>query len=87
MNFRYFTNCVFKIGKGESIWDRFCHEPGHILANDVGDDTCDSYRLYNEDIRLIQNLGVSVKTFVSITVCLVSFFHSNLSNRTQIRPI
>lgn len=30
-------------GKGESIWDNFTHEGGHVYRNSNGDISCDSY--------------------------------------------
>ena len=54
----FLTKYFIVSGKGESIWDRFCHEPGHIKDGSNGDITCDSYHMYEEDIKLIKNLGV-----------------------------
>src|ERR1035441_1016827 len=33
-------------GKGESIWDRYAHAPGHVKGGDTGDVACDHYHLY-----------------------------------------
>ncbi|KAL3857520.1 hypothetical protein ACJMK2_012180 [Sinanodonta woodiana] len=48
-----------KDGKGQSIWDKFCHEPNHIDKNETGDNACDSYNKYKKDVQLLRNLGVS----------------------------
>jgi beta-glucosidase len=45
-------------GKGESIWDRFCHIPGNIYNNDTGDIACDHYHRYKEDVRLMKELDI-----------------------------
>jgi beta-glucosidase len=45
-------------GKGESIWDRFSHEPGRIMNGDTGDVACDQYHRYEEDIALMKELGL-----------------------------
>jgi beta-glucosidase len=50
-------------GKGESIWDRFSHEPGKIKNNENGDIACDHYHLYKEDIKLLKQLGVNTYRF------------------------
>ena len=50
-------------GKGESIWDRFSHIPGKIYNNDTGDVACDHYHLFNEDVRLLKDLGVKSYSF------------------------
>lgn len=56
---RQFYSVVWtNAGKGENIWDRWCHEGGHVAKNETGDVACDSYHLYKEDIKLLQNLGV-----------------------------
>ncbi|QHQ63881.1 beta-glucosidase [Anaerocolumna sedimenticola] len=44
-------------GKGESIWDRFCHTPGHIKDGTTGDVACDFYHTYEDDIRMMKKLG------------------------------
>lgn len=45
-------------GKGESIWDRFCHTPGNVENGDTGDIACDHYNRLEEDIRLMKELGI-----------------------------
>jgi beta-glucosidase len=50
---------VHEDGRGESIWDRFCHTPGKIINDDVGDVACDHYHLYEDDVRLMSELNVN----------------------------
>ena len=40
-------------GKGESIWDRFCHTPYRILNGDTGDVACDHYHRMDEAVALM----------------------------------
>jgi beta-glucosidase len=44
-------------GKGESIWDRYAHQVGHIKGGDTGDVACDHYHLYKQDIALLKRLN------------------------------
>jgi len=44
-------------GKGESIWDRFCHTPGHIKKGQTGDAACDHYHRFREDVALMKELN------------------------------
>lgn len=44
-------------GKGESIWDRFCHTPGNIKDGSTGDISCDFYHNYEKDIQMMKSLG------------------------------
>lgn len=50
-------------GKGESIWDRFCLQPGAIADNSNGDIACDHMRLLEPDLDLIASLGVDAYRF------------------------
>ena len=50
-------------GKGDSIWDTFCHEPGRILNGDTGDVACDHYHRFREDVALMAGLGVTAYRF------------------------
>jgi len=50
-------------GKGPSIWDAFCQEPGRILFGETGDVACDSYRRWPDDLALIKELGVRAYRF------------------------
>ncbi len=50
-------------GKGPSIWDTFAHTPGHILTGETGDIACDHYHRYQQDITLMQTLGLSAYRF------------------------
>ncbi len=43
-------------GKGESIWDRFTHNPGHILDNSTGDIASDHYHRWREDLDLLAQM-------------------------------
>lgn len=50
-------------GKGESIWDRFCHTPGNVAQGDTGDAACDHYHLWREDVALMRELGLNAYRF------------------------
>ena len=43
-------------GKGESIWDRYCHVPGHVKGSDTADVACDFYHRYRDDIAILSQL-------------------------------
>ncbi|MDE2081574.1 MAG: beta-glucosidase [Burkholderiales bacterium] len=50
-------------GKGESIWDRFCRQPGAIADASNGDVACDHYHRLDSDLDLIAALGVDAYRF------------------------
>ncbi|HET6624862.1 MAG TPA: GH1 family beta-glucosidase [Nocardioidaceae bacterium] len=45
-------------GRGTSIWDTFCAEPGRVLDGSSGQVACDHYHRYAEDVALMQRLGL-----------------------------
>ena len=47
-------------GKGEGIWDRFSSIPGNIIDGTSGQEACDFYHRYREDIALMKKLGMQV---------------------------
>lgn len=50
-------------GKGESIWDRFTHTPGKIYRGDTGDEACDHYHRFPEDVALMKTMGLKAYCF------------------------
>jgi len=44
-------------GKGPSIWDRFCQQPGAISTGETGDVACDHYHRWREDVAVQSDLG------------------------------
>ncbi len=45
-------------GKGRSIWDEFCEQPGRISDASDGKTACDHYHRYQEDIALMAKNGI-----------------------------
>lgn len=50
-------------GRGESIWDRFCAEPGRISDGSDARVACDHYHRMREDLDALRWLGVSSYRF------------------------
>jgi len=50
-------------GRGESIWDRFCREPGRVAGGARGDVACDHYRRWRDDVALLARLGLNAYRF------------------------
>jgi beta-glucosidase len=50
-------------GRGLSIWDTFSHEPGRTCNGDTADVACDHYRRLDEDLDLMQRLGLDAYRF------------------------
>ncbi len=50
-------------GRGESIWDRYCHTPGRIAGGQTGDVAADHYHRWHEDVDFITTLGVGAYRF------------------------
>jgi beta-glucosidase len=54
---------VAEDGRGPSIWDTFSHLPGRVHNQDHGDRAADHYHRYDEDVRLMAELGLRVYRF------------------------
>jgi beta-glucosidase len=50
-------------GRGDSIWDAYCREPGRVKNGDTGETACDHYHRYPEDVALMRDLGVDAYRF------------------------
>jgi beta-glucosidase len=50
-------------GRGVSVWDTFCREPGRVRNGDTGDVACDHYHRWAEDLDLIAGLGAGAYRF------------------------
>lgn len=46
-------------GKGPNIWDTLTHNTELVVDSSTGDVADDSYHLYLEDVKLLENMGVS----------------------------
>ena len=54
---------VHEDGRGVSIWDTFCQQPGTIRNGDTGEVAIDSYHRWAEDVALLAGLGVTAYRF------------------------
>lgn len=50
-------------GRGESIWDRFCRQPGKVYQQENGEIACDHYHRYPKDVQLMSELGIQSYRF------------------------
>lgn len=50
-------------GKGPSIWDTFCQQPGVIADGSDGTVACEHYRRLESDLDLVASLGVDAYRF------------------------
>ena len=54
---------VAEDGRGQSIWDTFCRQPGAILDGQTGDVADDHYHRWPEDVALMADLGIGTYRF------------------------
>ncbi len=45
-------------GKGPSVWDQFVRQKGTVWEGDRGDTACDHYHRYDEDVQIMEQLGL-----------------------------
>jgi beta-glucosidase len=50
-------------GRGLSIWDVFCQQPGRVENGESGEVACDHYHRYREDIEWMKQLGLQSYRF------------------------
>jgi len=50
-------------GKGPSVWDMLCRQPGKIADGHHGEIACDHYHRYREDVAMMRQLGVRAYRF------------------------
>jgi beta-glucosidase len=50
-------------GRGTSIWDVFCRDPGKVKNGDTGDVACDHYHRWPEDLDLLARGGFNAYRF------------------------
>ncbi|RBP50862.1 GH1 family beta-glucosidase [Arenicella xantha] len=50
-------------GRGRSIWDAFCDIPGNVVNGDSGEQACDHFHRFAEDVKLMANMGVGAYRF------------------------
>jgi beta-glucosidase len=48
---------AFTDGKGPSVWDEFCRQPGRVRNGDTLDVACEHYTHYKQDFKLMRSLG------------------------------
>ena len=66
-------------GKGPSIWDTFCAQPGRIADGSSGAVACDHYHRYAEDVALMKRLGVGGYR-------LLALLAADPADRAPVRP-
>ncbi|QOX64141.1 family 1 glycosylhydrolase [Anoxybacterium hadale] len=49
--------------KGPSIWDDFCHTPGHIRGDETGDIAADAYHRFETDLAVMKEIGLKSYRF------------------------
>lgn len=50
-------------GKGASVWDMFCRKENVIWNNQSGEVACDHYHRYQEDVALMEKIGLQAYRF------------------------
>ncbi len=54
---------VAEDGRGPSVWDTFCRQPGRIAMDDTAEVAVDQYHRYGDDVKLIRWLGAKAYRF------------------------
>ncbi len=54
---------AYEDGKGLSVWDTYCKQPGRVFEGHTGDVACDHYHRYKEDIAIMKDIGLNAYRF------------------------
>ena len=54
---------AYEEGKGLSIWDVYCTQPGRVFEGHHGEVACDHYHCYKEDVQLMKEMGIKAYRF------------------------
>jgi len=54
---------AYEDGKGLSVWDMFCKQPGRIADGANGEVACDHYHLYQQDVDIMRAIGYQAYRF------------------------
>ena len=54
---------AYEDGKGLTIWDVFCREPGKIYQGQNGEVSCDQYHRYKQDVADMKEMGQQAYRF------------------------
>jgi beta-glucosidase len=54
---------AYEDGKGLSVWDTWCRQPGKVWSDNTGDVACDHYHRYDEDARIMGEIGLKAYRF------------------------
>lgn len=49
---------AYEDGKGLSVWDTFCKQPGKVNNGNTGDVACDHYHRFEEDCAIMKEIGL-----------------------------
>ena len=50
-------------GRGDSVWDVFCRQPGLVVNGHTGERSCDHVRRYAEDVALMREMNLAAYRF------------------------
>jgi len=49
---------AFEDGRGLSVWDMLCRQPGKVWRGHAGDVACDHYHRFRDDVGLMRRIGL-----------------------------
>ena len=68
-------------GRGMSIWDVFCRQPGKVARGENADVACDHYHRYALDVALMKRLGIQTYRFSIAWPRVLPFGHGQVNEK------